>query len=192
MYLEKYMLLEEDMETTFENKFISTPEVAKQLYRYWYFGRPLFIAAHAVMLLNLLSGILGIILHIINPDIPFINTPDRIIPVCSFILIIEGLWIFSYFAQIKNYEKRSLELGRTEVECTVNIDNAGIRSQESLGSSSSVSFDKVQSAFTTKDYIYIVTRAKLIFMLKKDSFTLGDTSGLLNFLRMKGVKVSGK
>lgn len=192
MYLEKYMLLEEDMETTFENKFISTPEVAKQLYRYWYFGRPLFIVAHAVMLLNLLSGIVGIILHIINPDIPFINTPDRIIPVCSFILIIEGLWMFSYFAQIKNYEKRSLELGRTEVECTVNIDNTGIRSQESLGSSSSVSFDKVQSAFTTKDYIYIVTRAKLIFMLKKDSFTLGDTSGLLNFLRMKGVKVSGK
>ena len=180
------------METTFENKFISTPEAAKQLYRYWYFGRPLFIAAHVVMLLNLLSGIVGIILHIINPDIPFINTPDRIIPVCSFILIIEGLWIFSYFAQIKNYEKRSLELGRTEVECTVNIDNAGIRSQESLGSSSSVGFDKVQSAFTTKDYIYIMTRAKLIFMLKKDSFTVGDTSGLLNFLRMKGVKVSGK
>jgi len=192
MYLEKYMLLEEDMETTFENKFISTPEAAKQLYRYWYFGRPLFIAAHVVMLLNLLSGIVGIILHIINPDIPFINTPDRIIPVCIFILIIEGLWIFSYFAQIKNYEKRSLELGRTEVECTVNIDNAGIRSQESLGSSSSVGFDKVQSAFTTKDYIYIMTRAKLIFMLKKDSFTVGDTSGLLNFLRMKGVKVSGK
>ena len=192
MYMEKYMLLEEDMETTFENKFISTPEAAKQLYRYWYFGRPLFIAAHVVMLLNLLSGIVGIILHIINPDIPFINTPDRIIPVCSFILIIEGLWIFSYFAQIKNYEKRSLELGRTEVECTVNIDNAGIRSQESLGSSSSVGFDKVQSAFTTKDYIYIMTRAKLIFMLKKDSFTVGDTSGLLNFLRMKGVKVSGK
>lgn len=192
MYLEKYMLLEEVMETNFENKYTQVSESSKQLYLYWYYKQPLFLVIHILAGVNFLSGIAGIIINLINLEgTLFINSIENILPSMLFILIFEGILLFSYFANIKTMEKRNTELSRSEIECTVTVNADGITNY-ALESSQNVPLSSIKRAFTTKDYIFVVTRAKLVFILKKDSFTIGDTSGLLNFLRMKGVKVSGK
>lgn len=192
MYLEKYMLLEEVMETNFENKYTQVSESSKQLYLYWYYKQPLFLVIHILAGVNFLSGIAGIIINLINLEgTLFINSIENILPSMLFILIFEGILLFSYFANIKTMEKRNTELSRSEIECTVTVNADGITNY-ALESSQNVPLSSIKRAFTTKDYIFVVTRAKLVFILKKDSFTVGDTSGLLNFLRMKGVKVSGK
>ncbi len=180
------------METNFENKYTQVSESSKQLYLYWYYKQPLFLVIHILAGVNFLSGIAGIIINLINLEgTLFINSIENILPSMLFILIFEGILLFSYFANIKTMEKRNTELSRSEIECTVTVNADGITNY-ALESSQNVPLSSIKRAFTTKDYIFVVTRAKLVFILKKDSFTVGDTSGLLNFLRMKGVKVSGK
>ena len=43
-----------------------------------------------------------------------------------------------------------------------------------------------------ESYVVVITKARLMFIFRKDSFTEGDADGFIAFLKEKGIKVTGK
>ena len=179
------------METRFENSFVRDKQAAKQLYEYWYYRQPLFLVVHIIVGLNFLSGIVGIILNAISPDILFINSTEEMLPIMLFILVFEAMLAFSCYSNVNNMAKRDAELSGGQLVCTITVtDDEIIHSIP--GSSQTLPLSRIKSVFTTRDYIMIITEARHLFILKKDSFTVGDEAGFMSFLRERGIKISGQ
>lgn len=171
-------------EIRFVNSFTRDKSTAKEIYGWWYYKRPVFVAFYIIMAIYLFSFILG-----------FILSPGEMLgdlPVLFFILF--GIFIFnlSYFSQVRAMVKRDAEMsGGRELLSTVTVSDseAVVISFESR---TAISLENMRYAFTTKNYIVLVTKARLMMILKKDSFTQGDTEGFISFLQSKGIKVKGK
>lgn len=171
-------------EIRFVNSFVRDKSTAKEIYGWWYYKRPLFVAFYIIMALYLLSFILG-----------FTFAPGEMlgdIPVFAFIIF--GIFIFnlSYFSQVRAMVKRDAEMsGGRELLSTVTVsDSEAVVT--SFDSRTAISLEKMRYAFATKNYIVLVTKARLMMILKKDAFTVGDTDGFISFLQSKGIKVKGK
>lgn len=171
-------------EIRFENSFVRDKNTAKEIYGWWYYKRPLFVAIHIIMALYLFSFVLGLI---ISP-----GSAVKDLPVAAFIVFGLFIFTFSYFSQVRAMVKRDAEMsGGRELVSTVTItDSEAVVT--SFESRTAIAFENLKYGFMTKNYIVLVTKARLIIILKKDSFTKGDTSGLISFLRGKGIKVKGK
>lgn len=168
----------------FENSFTRDKNTAKEIYGWWYYKRPLFVAFYIIMALYLVSFILG-----------FTFAPGEMLgdlPVFAFIIFAIFLFNLSYFSQVRAMVKRDAEMsGGRELLSTVTVsDSEAVVT--SFDSRTAIAFENLKYAFATKNYIILVTKARLMVILKKDSFTKGDTDSFISFLQGKGIKVKGK
>lgn len=171
-------------EILFENKFVRDKAAIKEIYRYWFFKQPIIILVYVMFGLWTISYILG---SIIDPWFAFDNSYTLIIIIfCCFLMVL------SYLSQVRMMVKRDSELADGgELICTVSVTDSEI-TNSALESNTKASFDKVKLAFITKNYVVVVTKARIIYIFKKDSFTIGDTESFVAFLKSKGIKVRGK
>ena len=61
-----------------------------------------------------------------------------------------------------------------------------------IGGADTVEFNKIKNAIQTKNYILLRSKANLIYIFCKDTFTVGTKEEFVSFLRAKGIKVKGK
>ncbi len=172
------------METRFENRYVRDENTAKEIYRYWFFKKPLMVAVYVVLAVYAISCIIGL-------GFDFEDAKEFIMP---FILavILPLLMIISYRSQVKTMVKRDKEMAKGgELICEVSVNDNEF-TVSSLESRSRILIDNAKYAFQTKSYIVVITKARLMIILKKDSFTVGDTDGFIAFLKEKGIKVKGK
>ena len=171
-------------EIRFVNSFTRDKNTAKEIYGWWFYKRPLFVAFYVIMAFYLLSFVLGMI---ISPE-----GAIRDLPVAAFILFGIFLFSFSYFSQVRAMIRRDAEMsGGKELVSTVTITDSEA-AVTSFDSRTAIAFENLKYAFATKNYIVLVTKARLMIILKKDSFTVGDLDGFVAFLQAKGIKVKGK
>lgn len=169
------------MEILFENKFVRDESTAKEIYGYWYFRKPLMIAVYVALGFYALSCILGFILDF--------DSARESMPVFAMILFFVAFVLISYRSQVKAMIQRDKEMsGGEPLCCTVSVSSEEI-TLSTLESRSPVSMSNVKSAFLTKNYIVVITKARLMFILKKDSFTMGDTASFIAFLKEKGIRL---
>ena len=172
------------METRFENKYIRDKQTAKDVYGYWYFKRPIMIACYVVLGIWAAIYSLGAIL---TPGFASDNFIVAFVVTASMSIV-----LFAYYNQVNGMVKRDMELARgREILCKSTVTDSEIIFSN-FGNEVSISIDNVKYAFVTNQYIALVTKAKLMCMFKKDSFTVGDTDSFIAFLREKGIKVKGK
>jgi len=172
------------METRFENKFVREENTAKEIYKHWYFKKPVMVVVHVVLGLYALACILGFILDF--------ESAKETMPIFAMIVFVEVFMLISYRSQVKAMVQRDKEMsGGEALCCEISVTDDEI-TLSALESRSPVSMSNVKSAFITKNYIVVITKARLMFILKKDSFTKGDANGFIAFLNEKGIKVKEK
>jgi hypothetical protein len=102
------------------------------------------------------------------------------------------LMIVSYHSQVKAMVQRDKEMsGGKPLCCEISVSENEI-TLSALESRSSVAMSNIKSAFETENYIVVLTKARLMFIFKKDSFTKGNLDDFIAFLKERGIKVKGK
>jgi hypothetical protein len=98
----------------------------------------------------------------------------------------------SYRSQVKALVQRDREMsGGDPLCCEITVSDEEM-TLTALESRSPVSINNLKSAFVTENYIVVITKARLMFIFRKDSFTEGDADSFIAFLKEKGIKVTGK
>ena len=169
------------MDILFQNKYTRTKDLAKEVYRFYYFRRKLLIVLYILLLLAFLANAadalsgdpynLGILIYI-----------------PMFFALIGSI----YCRQVKAMVQRDIEMHGKEVEVELTVTDHYIQHATSTGSVYQVEFDKFKRAIQTKNLILLHSKANVFYILRKDSFQLGTKEGFVDFLRTKGIPVKGK
>ena len=163
------------MEVLFENKYIRSKELNKEIYRYIYFFRKPLLVWDIVLLLLL---ILDVVMTVIGREL---NSSVLIVAPLFFIYQITG-----YFRTIKLSEKRDRELHREDEEICLSVCDQCIWFEAPKGNNIKMEYSNVKEVIITKNLIMLSTEAKLLYIFRKDSFTIGTSEDFLIFLRRKG------
>lgn len=167
------------METLFENSYVRNKELAKEIYRYFYFQRKVIVVCHVLLLLSFLVNLLTAILGETYSLYVFIFAPLLIL-----------FRIYCYFSQVNAMVKRDQEVHGGEITVQTLVTDEYIQQTASTGSVNKLEYGKIRKAIQTKNLIILRTKANLFYIFRKDTFTLGTKDGFIAFLREKGIKVS--
>lgn len=168
----------------FVNEYVRDKSTAKELFGWWYYKRPLFVVVYIYLTLYFLSIVIGLF---ISPD-----SAIEFIPIAIFILIGYVVFAFSYRSSVKAMIDRDREVsGGAELVETVTVTDTDT-TVSLLESKTTIALDNMKYAFITKNYVTLVTKARMMVILKKDGFLMGNCDDFIAFLREKGIKIKGK
>lgn len=169
------------MEIRFENRYTRDEQTAKEIYKYWYFRRPIFIALYVILALYIPACIFGLMFD-------FEDAREFIAPVIMAIVAPVMMFV-SYRSQVSTMVKRDREMAQGgEVVCEVSVSDEEF-AVTSLGNRTAIKIYNAKKAYITTNYIVVLTAARLMVILKKDGFTLGDAESFISFLREKGIHI---
>ena len=169
------------MNILFKNEFTRTPDAYRALNKYWFFKRPFPVVCFCYFALYILGLIWAAINALIEPStflICFIT-----------VAALSVFYVFTYFRQIKMVVKRDVEMmGSTEYDVSLTIDEEKITYSSGVNSNT-IQLSSIKKAFRSEGYIFLMTEAKITFVLKEDSFSVGSLDELLTFLSERKIKV---
>lgn len=166
------------MDTLFVNRHTRNRALAKELYGYYYFRRPLSLVTWSVLLLclaaNVTFGVLG-------------NKISGMVSVALAACLL--LRFYSYYYMVNTMVKRDLELYEKEVEVETVVREDGTEVTTSFGETIALRYHTVKTVFQTKNYIFLRTKSNLIHIISRNGFTIGTSEDFLRFLKDKGLRV---
>lgn len=167
------------MEVLFKNTFTRNKELAKQLYTYLHFRRPFMIFFFAVEFaflaliacLDIMSSQFHLAAYLV-------------------VVLFTGLTVYQYFTNVKRMLSRDAELGMEDIQVSSTVTEDTLQ-YESLGNvSPAVELTNIKKWITTKDFIFLFSKTKLLYIFSKDGFTEGSEEEFYRFLTRKGIKHS--
>ena len=167
------------MEVLFENSYVRDEKLIKEIYRHEYFRRKLLIIFDIVVILCLLSNILILVIE----------------KTCYWgVFILAPLYFlykfFCYWRQVRIIIKRDQEVHGKEISVNTIVTNAYIQNTASTGTVNKLEYENIRNAVQTKNLIFLRSKANLIYIFRKDTFSKGTGEEFIIFLKSKGVKVS--
>ena len=166
------------MEILFKNSFIKTEEWIKEVNKYAFFKRPIFVVFHLLIFLALCWGIYKLLfLRII--DILFL-----FIPIWWFFL-----FLFFYFKINKTTLKRNKEIYGDNSEVVSEVTKDSIKQVHSNGTQYQIYYDIIKKGYLTQNYILLHSKANILYTFRKNGFSIGNEEEFLKFLRNKGIKI---
>ncbi len=84
---------------------------------------------------------------------------------------------------------RDSEVHGKEISVETIVTNEYIQNTASTGAVNKLEYDKIRNSVQTKNLILLQSKANLIYIFRKDSFTKGDIESFIRFLNGKGVKI---
>ena len=166
------------MEILFKNSFVKTEEWIKECNKFSFFRRPIFIVLHLLSVLTLCFGIYKLLfLRII--DILFL-----FIPILWFFVI-----FVLYLKTNKITLKRNREIYGNNCEVVSDVTQAGIKQIHSNGTQYQIYYDTIKRCYLTKNYIFLHSKANILYTFRKNGFSVGNEEDFLRFLRSKGIKI---
>ena len=111
-----------------------------------------------------------------------------------FILIplLFGLRFLGYFSQVHTAVKRNKEVCDEDMRIETVVTDSYIQQTASNGAVNQIEFDRIRYAVQTKKLILLRSKANLMYVFDKRTFTVGAKESFVSFLMTKGVKVHGK
>ena len=169
------------MDILFENSHVRNREVAKEIYGYYYFRRRINIFAYLLLGLGFIANLLDLIVY---------GSCD----VTIFILIpfVALLPVFCYISQVRAMVNRDKELCGKEIEVRLVVTESAMEYSASTGALCKVGLDRIRSAVQTKNLILLRSRSNILYIFRKDGFTVGRKEDFIAFLKGRGIKVRGK
>ena len=163
----------------YESKYTMNEETYRAVMLY-NLKRPGFMVCHIIMgfyaLFSLVLSLNGYV--------------ERAIMIAVIALTYLALVLVINYKFIKLASKRKREVnGGTDPEVVCIISEEGIKYSTSSGTNVKLDFSDIKRAVQTKKYIFLLSKSKLIYALKNDSFTFQKRQNLIEFLRYKGIKI---
>ena len=97
--------------------------------------------------------------------------------------------LYCYFRQVNTMVKRDSEVHGKEISVETIVTNEYIQNTASTGAVNKLEYDKIRSAVKTKNLILLRSKANLIYIFRKDTFSKGTKDEFIAFLASKGIKV---
>lgn len=167
------------MEILFENSYVRNKELAKEIYRYYYFQRKLLVVCYALISLSFLANILI-----------WIFEKTYSLGVIIFVPLFFLLQFYSYFRQVNTMVKRDDETHGKAISVETIVTNEYIQNTASTGAVNRLEYDKIKNSVQTKNLILLRSKANLIYIFRKDTFTKGDKESFIRFINSKGIKIN--
>ena len=167
------------MDVLFQNTYVRNKDLAKEIYSFYYFRRPVRIFCHIALLLCIFLRVYSIIFF-------GWDTIDYFVLLYSFLLILQ---IPLYFHQVNTMVKRDLELSGDEITVTTNVTEDYIENINSIGAKTQLRYENIKKCNETKNLILLFSKANMIYIFRKDSFVHGTADEFKAFIRNKGIKV---
>ena len=98
--------------------------------------------------------------------------------------------ICCYFHQVNTMVKREREIHGEQLEVQILVTGDDIQNTASNGAVNRLEYGNIRTAVRTKKLILLLTKANLIYIFRKNTFTLGTEDEFIGFLRKKGIKAS--
>jgi hypothetical protein len=169
------------MDVLFENTYVRDKALAKEFYGYYYLKRKLQVFLQIMLCICFLANLILAIL-----DLPY----------SVLVLITVPAWFLihfvSYFSGVNAMVKRDREICGDDLKVTVIVTEDGLQIAGSVGGEIKIGFDKVKDVIQTKNLILVRSKARLVYILRKDSFSIGTKEALQSFLKDKGITIKGK
>ena len=169
------------MEILFKNSYTRNKELAKEIYRFYYFQRKWLVVIYILFALSFLSNI---VLAAVGESYN--------IGVLIFVPLFVVLQFYCYFYQVNTMLKRDDEVHGKEIEVKTIVTDNFIQNTASTGSVNQIEYDKIRNAIQTKNMILLRSKANLIYIFRKDTFEIKTKEEFISFLKAKGIKVKGR
>ena len=168
------------METKFEATYVRDEKFAKEFYSYYAYKRPVGIFVTIVCIVVIAYGIIDIL------------SADYYFAALSIVL---GVYVLGLRAiRVKNAIKVSLERDKETnhgnfVELTNTVTENSIFIKTSINEGiTEYAMSSVKKLCRSKNYIYLVTEAKLVIVFDINAFSVGTPEEFVEFIRSKGIK----
>ena len=177
----------ENKEILFENSHVRDKATVKEMYGYEYFKKPRQIVIFALLaffvILYVGFSIWEYVCFGIWSMSYWIIVLYLLVPTVEFLL---------YKVSVKTMLKRDLEMCGKEFEAKFKLTSDSIIGEGMNGGVTETGFDKIKSSVQTKNLIVLRSKANLLFVFRKDGFSIGTKEDFVDFLKNKGIKVRGK
>lgn len=165
------------MKPKFVSRFPRSFEIERELYRYMHLTSPPIIACY------ILLGIVLVVNLVLCLAVGLIYANMAIFAMCGIALFV---LFFRYFAAMKAGKARHTEDTNNKGEITV---TATLTDDELISESSdreepiNVPLSQFKTVFATKHYYMIQTDERMVYVFKKDAFTVGKEEEFLPYVR---------
>lgn len=169
------------METKIEAGYVRDEKFAKEFYSYHAYKRPAGIIVTIICILAIVSGVINVI---------------AMQEYWAIVSIVLGVYIFVLRAvRVRKSMKISLDRDKegNHGNC-VSLQNLvtehSILVKSSLNEAGTeYEISCLTKAYRSKNYIYLVTKAKLVIVFDINDFSKGTPKDLIEFIRGKGIKI---
>jgi energy-coupling factor transporter transmembrane protein EcfT len=166
------------MNILFENNHTRTKELAKEIYRHYFFKRPLYVVVDIIFGLAFIANMVSLALGRY-----YINSVLFIVP------LFIAFQFYLCFISVKAMVKRDNEVNSDKpIHMDTIVTDEFIRNMASTGSVYEIPYSKIKKAMQTKNLVLLWSKANLIYIFHKDTFTKGSAVEFVAFLRDKGFK----
>ena len=165
------------MKIIFKNNTVLNESYVKQVTRATVFKRPAVISLYVISALLL----------IISTCRLAINGKFIMLGFLFPVAIIVALF-FLYFSTVKLNIRRLHEIGGF-FEIVTEVTDEKICQIPDGKTAVNLTFQDVLCAVTSKDYIFVISKGKIVYAFSKNGFSIGNDTSFLTFLKSKGIKV---
>ena len=169
------------METKIEAGYVRDEKFAKEFFTYHFYQRPAGIIVTIICILAIVVGVISII---------------AIQQYLSIISVALGIFVFILRAiRVKTSIKISLDRdkesnhGNALLVQNIVTENSIIVKSSINESGTEIEMSCIKKAYRSKNYIYLITKAKLAIVFDVNNFSKGTPEDLIEFMSQKGIKV---
>lgn len=175
------LLLEGPMETKIESSYVRDEKFAKEFYSYHIYNSPAGIVITVICILAIVSGIINVI------------AMQHYLAIISIVL---GVFLLALRA-IRVNKGMKLSLARDKESNHGNfVSVQNLVTEHSIVIKSSLNetgteyeMSCIEKAYRSRNYIYLLTKAKLVIVFDINHFSKGTPEELMEFIRGKGIKI---
>ena len=169
------------METKIEAAYVRDEKFAKEYFSYHSYKRPSGIIITVICILGIVSGIINIFAYK---------------EYLAIIVIVLGIYLFVLrVVRVKKSIKIALERDKesnhgkfVSVQNLV-TENSIIVKSSTNESGTEFEMPCIEKAYRSKNYIYLITKAKLAIVFDINNFSKGTPEELVEFISQKGIKI---
>ena len=166
------------METLFENKYVRTEEIMKEVYQYFYFKRPLYRIIDVIIGLIFVANI---VVWLSGRNLNFV-----ILVVVPLFILIRFL-IYRGAVDMLMKQDKDMYKGKP-VRVQNYVTEQGIKTVIFKGINN-LAYHNVKQAIKTRHLVIICAKNDAMYVFEQNSFIKGSAEEFVKFLKEKGIKV---
>ena len=171
--------MKETAEILFENRFVQTQEITKEVFFDHYYRRTFYLVADALLLVAFLINLC------------FGHPTSLLGKLCPLLIggVFWGYKLQSYRGVVNGtINRNSRAVNGGDFVCRLRATKQGLIYTDNAGSRIDFGYGDVARVRCTRQCIVLQSTGGILYVCKKDAFTTGDAEGFLALLREKNIR----